>query len=66
VSRGPAIQVVYVTGKGRCIQCRKCGEWKPMGDFYTHMGARHNRRSTCKPCFVAYVQDWKRRQAVAS
>ena len=34
-------------------QCRICGEWKPLEDFYRMAGMRDGHRNECKPCNLA-------------
>ena len=34
-------------------QCVKCGEAKPLGEFYTERSARDGRRNDCKACNLA-------------
>lgn len=32
--------------------CVKCGEMKPLADFYKHMGSADGRRTDCKACVL--------------
>jgi hypothetical protein len=34
-------------------QCKKCGAWKPLDDFYRCAGTRDGHRGDCKPCNLA-------------
>jgi len=42
-------------------RCQRCDEWKPL-DCYTvrHAGTYHGY---CKPCALAYVREWRARNA---
>lgn len=39
-------------------RCTKCGETKPLSDFYQHIGARHGRCPDCKICHGARSKRW--------
>lgn len=41
--------------------CTKCGERKPMSEFYAH--AKYGYRKPCRQCFRAYLIDRKREPA---
>lgn len=57
-------------------QCRICGDWKPLEDFYRMAGMRDGHRNECKSCnladkreryardpakYVAMVERWRKR-----
>jgi hypothetical protein len=39
-------------------KCSKCGELKPLDQFYVAKGGRDGRRGDCKACFAARHQRW--------
>lgn len=38
-------------------KCTKCGEQKPLSEFYTRKTAKDGRRNDCKSCNVISVRD---------
>lgn len=38
--------------------CRVCGQWKPLDDFYKQAGMRDGHRNQCKVCMRAQHRDW--------
>lgn len=42
-------------------RCPACGATKPIAEFRPNRAMRDGRNSYCKPCHVAQVADWKRR-----
>ncbi len=49
-------------------RCKKCGELKPLEEFYRATGMRDGRRSECKACHQAKQKAWydaNRAQAIA-
>ena len=34
-------------------RCKKCGEWKPLDDFYKASGTADGHRNDCRPCNLA-------------
>jgi hypothetical protein len=49
-------------------RCKKCGETKPLSEFYRATGMRDGRRSECKACHQAKQRIWyeqNREQAIA-
>lgn len=43
----------YGGGVSSLKRCKKCGEVKPLDDFYRAKGMKDGRRSDCKPCNLA-------------
>lgn len=41
-------------------RCSKCGEIKPLDDFFAQKTARHGRKSHCKLCSHQAGDDWRR------
>jgi hypothetical protein len=39
-------------------RCKKCGETKPLDEFYRAQGMRDGRRSDCKACNLAAKRVW--------
>jgi hypothetical protein len=39
-------------------KCSKCGELKPLDEFYAAKGGRDGLRGDCKSCFAARHQHW--------
>ena len=39
-------------------RCRKCGELKPLTEFYREKGCRDGYRNDCKACFAARSKQW--------
>lgn len=42
-------------------RCKKCGIWKPHGDFYKEKGCRDGYRPECKACNLAARRAWYRK-----
>lgn len=42
-------------------ECRKCGESKPLEDFYRDRSKKDGRGSYCKECGRSYARDWRRK-----
>src|SRR4051794_10510718 len=40
--------------------CHRCGEFKPLSDFYKNAGTKHGVGSYCKPCHSTYTTEWFR------
>lgn len=41
--------------------CSVCKESKPTSEFYAHKGHRDGFQSACKPCNIAQVKAWQRK-----
>jgi len=39
-------------------RCSKCGELKPLSEYYEAKGCRDGRRNDCKACFSARAREW--------
>jgi hypothetical protein len=49
-------------------RCKKCGDVKPLGEFYQATGTRDGRRGQCKACEIARNKAWyqqNRKRAIA-
>jgi 5-methylcytosine-specific restriction endonuclease McrA len=46
--------------------CTKCGETKPLDDFYNQKGGKFGKRSICKPCCNSRSVEWARNNKQAA
>lgn len=44
-------------------QCRKCGEVKPLLEFYAHRGTKDRRANYCRTCSQEIAREWRRNNA---
>jgi recombinational DNA repair protein (RecF pathway) len=45
--------------KGNTKVCSRCGEDKPINDFYTQKGGRSGLRAACKKCFIRANSEYR-------
>ncbi len=43
--------------------CSKCGEVKPLSNFYPQRLGKFGRRANCKACHIRLAADWRRENA---
>ncbi len=54
----PALTVTPPPYARRVKRCKKCGETKPLDEFYRAQGMRDGHRSDCKACNLAAKRVW--------
>ena len=45
--------------------CRRCGEAKPLADYYRNRVMRDGALNTCKPCVLAQQHEYRRQSPVS-